>query len=113
VKFFVASKWLKILSGYLGPSPVKKHAQAKGFHTGEIITIINVYKILLKDGCHTTISDAARKVAFLTGMAMKSVFGILKVQLPQKNQPKRKSIINDSNVFVRAAIRRKMHGFYF
>jgi hypothetical protein len=40
------------------------------------------------------------------------VFEILKVQLTQKNQPNRKSIINDSSEFVRAVIRRQVHGFY-
>jgi hypothetical protein len=40
------------------------------------------------------------------------VFDILKVQLTQKNQPNRKSIINYSSEFVRAAIRRQVHGFY-
>jgi hypothetical protein len=71
-KFLISSAWLKILSDYCGPSPVKKYA-----HTGEIITIIIICKILLKDGCHTIISDATGKLASLTGMAMRSVFGIL------------------------------------
>jgi hypothetical protein len=47
---------------------------------------MTVFKILLKDCCHTAISNAARKVATLIGVAMgRSVFVILNVKLTEKS----------------------------
>jgi hypothetical protein len=61
---------------------VKKHAQGRGFYRGEETTIINVYKTLLKDNSHTAISDTAGKVASSMGVAMSSVFKILREYKP-------------------------------
>jgi hypothetical protein len=44
---------------YCGPSP--------GFHTDEEVTVINVYKTLLKDSRHTAVLDMAGKVAYSAG----------------------------------------------
>jgi hypothetical protein len=52
MKLLVSLAWLKILNlEYSGVYP--------GFHTDEEVTVVNVYKTLLKGSYHTAVLDMA------------------------------------------------------
>ena len=100
-------------------SPIKKHKQGKGFHTGEKTQIINAYKTLLKDNPELAIKDIVSKVASSLGVTIRSVYRILKeyrstgqLKSPKKKKPKTKTILNTTDDFTKAAIRSKVHAFY-
>lgn len=105
--------------GCSGLSPVKKHKQGKGFHTGEKTQIINTYKTLLNDNPDVAKTDIVAKVSSSLGVSIASVYRILKeyrsegeVKSPQKKKPKHITIIKTTDDFTKAAIRSKMHTFY-
>jgi hypothetical protein len=62
---------------YYRLSSVRKHTWGKGFHMGKKMTIINVYRTLLKDRSRTAALDIAEEMASSVWMATSNMFKTL------------------------------------